>query len=652
MRPTIPLNNICALEARRLGPYSRRMKNMYRYQNRLMTNILASPNWVFVPILKERAIGAPEFLCPDKLFLENKRRCLSLRGPNCTPKQVYELPERGRVNGRKDTLLSILRAGMANPNPPPCDLLMVLTAVDTLEVRNLHTGEFLKSMNLATPASPKFHYHNMEHDQNYDQLIITSSRGGHKSEVLYFIVIFDICPEVKTAMRVVITRRVFGNSLSKVYLHDGILHAMYRSKREIRLYDFAQIRAVNELQMGNLEPILKIAELPRPVLVVPNADETFEAAGFPYHYVTRLPGTDTASVRTLDHQELARFEQSDFMTMDSVRFHSEDNGLIAHARNDMLRYYRIQPNDLAATAGPSNGASSKDNLPYTLQPVKDIRLIRKRKKRPQASGTTGDQQASHSESWAEDTSHQGADSPILLEDLDSGHMLSEEEFTRLLRAHGPIDEFRLAYDLLGGPPETRRNNSEDDLSSVGSLSPIIDVVGNDAHALPDGVYALRRSQRIQHLASLSDLPLYYYPDPDEDRFLFSDDFENELNVTVLLGREPGDRERRGVLQMFDDESGKLIRVMRFDTPLEPNVNYAVTLDLDVLMVVAQPEKGPTSHTSVYRLANIDSLPSEQSQRLLKLGPSQRHSMLIPREVSGLEALSLSSNHRYIADDSD
>lgn len=77
--------------------------------------------------------------------------------------------------------------------------------------------------------------------------------------------------------------------------------------------------------------------LPDPVFVAPNADEMLEAGGFPFHYVTRLPGSDTTSLRTLDHQELARFEQTDEMCMDSVRFHGEDNGLIAHARNDMLR---------------------------------------------------------------------------------------------------------------------------------------------------------------------------------------------------------------------------------------------------------------------------------------------------------------------------
>lgn len=78
-------------------------------------------------------------------------------------------------------------------------------------------------------------------------------------------------------------------------------------------------------------------ELPAPVLVVPNAEEIFEVGGFPFHYITRLPGSETMSLRSLDHQELARFEQTDEMCMDSVRFHSEDNGYIIHSRHDMLR---------------------------------------------------------------------------------------------------------------------------------------------------------------------------------------------------------------------------------------------------------------------------------------------------------------------------
>lgn len=54
-------------------------------------------------------------------------------------------------------------------------------------------------------------------------------------------------------------------------------------------------------------------------------------------YVTNLPGSETYSVRTLDHRELGRFEQSDRLRMDSVRFHIDGNGHIAHARQDMIR---------------------------------------------------------------------------------------------------------------------------------------------------------------------------------------------------------------------------------------------------------------------------------------------------------------------------
>lgn len=64
------------------------------------------------------------------------------------------------------------------------------------------------------------------------------------------------------------------------------------------------------------------------------------------------------------------------------------------------------------------------------------------------------------------------------------------------------------------------------------------------------------------------MPVYYDEDPDEKRLLFGDDYENELNMLLLLGREPGDRNKRGILQMFDDRSGRLVRTMRFNKPLE------------------------------------------------------------------------------------
>lgn len=62
MRPTVPKNSLQAVEARRVGvPSNRRMRNIYRYQTKLIKNLLASPNWTFLPVLNHRAHGTPAF---------------------------------------------------------------------------------------------------------------------------------------------------------------------------------------------------------------------------------------------------------------------------------------------------------------------------------------------------------------------------------------------------------------------------------------------------------------------------------------------------------------------------------------------------------------------------------------------------------------
>lgn len=61
-----------------------------------------------------------------------------------------------------------------------------------------------------------------------------------------------------------------------------------------------------------------------------------------------------------------------------------------------------------------------------------------------------------------------------------------------------------------------------------------------------------------------------------------------------------------------------------------DVSYSITLDLDVLMVVAQPDKGSASHTTVYRLVNVDSLADEERRRFDERGGPPRHPIMLPR----------------------
>lgn len=86
------------------------------------------------------------------------------------------------------------------------------------------------------------------------------------------------------------------------------------------------------------------------------------------------------------------------------------------------------------------------------------------------------------------------------------------------------------------------------------------------HSNRESIHSL--NFRIHHLSSLSEVPLYYFPNAEEDRILFSDDYENEIGVTLLLGRDSDDVCKRGILRMFDDASGELIRTMHFDSTLD------------------------------------------------------------------------------------
>lgn len=62
MKPIIATNTLLAIEARRLGVNGRRMKNIYRYNMRIMKKLLMCPNWVFTPVLSHRGQGTPVFL--------------------------------------------------------------------------------------------------------------------------------------------------------------------------------------------------------------------------------------------------------------------------------------------------------------------------------------------------------------------------------------------------------------------------------------------------------------------------------------------------------------------------------------------------------------------------------------------------------------
>lgn len=54
----------------------------------------------------------------------------------------------------------------------------------------------------------------------------------------------------------------------------------------------------------------------------------------------------------------------------------------------------------------------------------------------------------------------------------------------------------------------------------------------------------------------------------EERVLVSDDFENELNLYLLMGTDVVDPRQRGVIQFFDNETAAHVRTMRFDRGLD------------------------------------------------------------------------------------
>ncbi|XP_022700240.1 uncharacterized protein LOC111266761 isoform X1 [Varroa jacobsoni] len=651
MRPIIPMNSLQAVEARRLGPYSRRMQNMYRYQNRLMANLNASPNWIFLPVMKDCSSGTPQFLHHDKLFLDNNRRCYSLRGPKCKPVQTYVLPKRRRVGGTSECVLSITLPGMVNPNPPPYELLLILTTVDTLEVRNLHTGDHLNTINLALPGDSTFHYRAMQHEEAKNQIVVYSTKSSSHL-VLCYMVILNIGSEITKALRVPFPRRVFGRALEKVYLQDGILYMLYRKKKEMRLYDFDEIVRMGQIRNSpDSEPILEITALPKPVLVVPNADQQVEIGGFPCMYVTNLPGSETYSVRTLDHRELGRFEQSDRLRMDSVRFHIDGNGHIAHARQDMIRYYKVEVADRDTSKSDTSSSVStvlpEDKPAYILRPVRDICFDGQVPTSapfdcaaPTESGESTSQgrtssQRSTVRDEREDHEREMRRQMSFVELQEQGQLIQHQNEIGSIEVVAYVLAPYHAAEHYEAPPQ----NSLGQVPMNRQQPPITPRRARNVGrglALPDrdngvpaGTYPLRRSQRIHHLASIFGVPVYYDEDPDEKRLLFGDDYENELNMLLLLGREPGDRNKRGILQMFDDRSGRLVRTMRFNKPLETHVDYTLILDLDVLVVIARAQNAPVSYTHVYRLTNVDSLSEVDCKKVAALGPDHRYSVSFP-----------------------
>lgn len=199
-----------------------------------------------------------------------------------------------KLDERKDERFCNIVYLQANSNPPPCDLLLVLTSVGFLEVRNLHTGSLLKTLDLRvrndhldglvavswlrlkvnlhnivtcnnviisnhiyesyfesnielskcsegrrfkrkTKKIFQFNYDSIEHDQNNDQVVVTSSRGCGKSNVIFHIVILEICPDVNIVSNV----RFIGS-----YSHY--------QKRKIKLTFFIQVRYLQWIKTWRL----------------------------------------------------------------------------------------------------------------------------------------------------------------------------------------------------------------------------------------------------------------------------------------------------------------------------------------------------------------------------------------------------------------
>ncbi|XP_028968329.1 DDB1- and CUL4-associated factor 17-like [Galendromus occidentalis] len=498
MKPRIPANILVAIDARRYGTYSRSMRNPYCYNNRLMRNLVASPDRYFKPSGKIRSSrsfhrGLPQYSSHDKLYSENNRQCYALRGQRGEPTLMYTISSDSYPGRwRYESHMTITRSGMTNPNRPETDLRLLLASNSLLEIRNESNGEMIDVIDLKAHDLPSMKFSTLRWDPNQDQVTAVSQKAtidGKKS--LWHIVILQICPRVSKSLRVPIREEIFGKDIVNVVLFDGILQVMYRNET-VHLYDFEWICETNDIASMFGERILEISDLGTPVFVVKNTTDMLSFGGHPWHYITHSHRLGEYAVCTLDHQKLVSFPINEH---DTVCFHPDDSGDIAHFQKDVVTIHKY--------------------------------FYDERKKKP-----------------------------------------------TLKKLH----EMRLEM--------SPRREQEGDMPPR------------------PGRYGTRRAPRRSaswvesHREGLGER---YRLADEEGRVLFSDDYENELNLMLLMGTDSGDPQERGMIQIFDNGTRERVRTIMFDRPLAESTEYFVTLDLDVLIVFATRQGSSSCEAQVYRL---------------------------------------------------
>lgn len=316
-------------------------------------------------------------LCEDgKLYLNNYSKCLTLRGDNGFPSELYSLPQGGRFQRIVDAVVYSGPVYDLVNSEPECykPFFVSLSADNWLRSYDNFTGKLLQEVYIGCPS--KLKYQHCDWETYGKQLVLTSAlnvviRGEtsarKKPRVLATLAVFTVLPLQFVAL-LEIDREIFGDNCNHVNVSEGMLVIGTGTTLSgaLRLYDFTQVlqQSICEtVRLGELSDSMngakvgtypaglplncKLKSPPTALFEVSCFDHIVHFGGYPWCYVTTPPRSEGVfNVRRVDDNNTVRNGFLQFPTThfepDTVLFHGDNSGRLLYKAAHAVKFFALE----------------------------------------------------------------------------------------------------------------------------------------------------------------------------------------------------------------------------------------------------------------------------------------------------------------------